>query len=289
MRNKAQLNWDDLRYVLAVADAGSVAGAARALGVNHATVLRRISSFETRCGLRIFEKTHHGYQLAPEQRAFVEALREAGAAFGQVERIIEAERPSVTSSIRITSTDSIFYVVLPSLVAKLSSEISSPISILSGNTPLDFARLQADITVRPAHVLPDDLAGEIAVHFRFGVYEAEGGNDAWIGMDGVISRTDAGAWLNERANSFDIMLSGDSFVMIAGLAATGHGRAVLPAFLGDTWPGLRRLELLKKIPPTPIWVASHVDLLRSGRLKSARRLLSDGLAEMEPEMMGEGA
>ena len=37
-----ELTWDDLRYVLAVADAGSFAGAARTLGVNHTTVLRRV-------------------------------------------------------------------------------------------------------------------------------------------------------------------------------------------------------------------------------------------------------
>ena len=128
MRDIAQINWDDLRYVLAVADAGSVAGAGRALGVNHATVLRRISSFETRCGLRVFEKTPHGYQLAPERRGFIEALREAGSAFGQVERMIEAERPSVTSSIRITSTDAFCHVLMPDLLVRISAELSSPIS-----------------------------------------------------------------------------------------------------------------------------------------------------------------
>ena len=37
-------NWDDLRFMLAVADNGSVSAAARVLGVNHATVLRRISA-----------------------------------------------------------------------------------------------------------------------------------------------------------------------------------------------------------------------------------------------------
>ena len=76
--------------------------------------------------------------------------------------------------------------------------------------------------------------------------------------------------------------------MLAGLAATGHGRAILPVFLGDTWPGLRRRELVREIDPGPVWVASHVDLLRSGRLKRARTILCEGLAELEPQMMGEG-
>lgn len=55
--------WDDLRYVLAVANAGSLAGAARSLGVNHTTVLRRIIAFEKGLGLRLFERLPTGYVL----------------------------------------------------------------------------------------------------------------------------------------------------------------------------------------------------------------------------------
>ena len=57
------LNWDNLRYVLAVANAGSLASAARLLGVNHTTVLRRVSAFEKRLGQRLFERLPTGYVL----------------------------------------------------------------------------------------------------------------------------------------------------------------------------------------------------------------------------------
>lgn len=52
--------WDDLQYVLAVASAVSLAGAARALGVNHTTALRRVTAFEKRLGLRLFERLTTG-------------------------------------------------------------------------------------------------------------------------------------------------------------------------------------------------------------------------------------
>ena len=41
-----KLDWDDLRFFLAVAAAGSLSAAARELGVNTTTVLRRIASLE---------------------------------------------------------------------------------------------------------------------------------------------------------------------------------------------------------------------------------------------------
>ena len=156
MSTSAQTNWDDLRFVLAVADEGSVASAGRVLGVNHATVLRRIAAFETRHGLKVFEKTPTGYRVSADRRSLIEALREAGEAFGQVERLIEAERPNVSSSIRITSTDAFCHFVLGPIVAGLAAEITTSISILSSNAHLDFERLQADfsdILVPGGHII----------------------------------------------------------------------------------------------------------------------------------------
>ena len=50
------MDWDDLRYFLGIARAGSLAGAAIALGVNHSTVFRRIQAFEARLGVRLFDR-----------------------------------------------------------------------------------------------------------------------------------------------------------------------------------------------------------------------------------------
>ena len=58
-----KLKWGELAYVLAVAQHGSAAAAARALGVNHATVIRRVRAFEKAQKLRIFDHLASGYRL----------------------------------------------------------------------------------------------------------------------------------------------------------------------------------------------------------------------------------
>lgn len=287
MSNSAQINWDDLRFVLAVAEQGSVSAASRLLGVNHATVLRRIAGFETRHGLTIFEKTATGYRVSPDRLALIEALRETNVSVAQVERLIEAVRPNISTGIRITSTDAFCQFVLAPVIATLSCELAMPISIMAGNAHLDFARLQADITVRPALRLPDELSGVQAAAFRFGVYAARDGADTWLGLEGAVARSAAGDWLRRRHGVTDPVLSSDSFLMLAAIAAEGRGRAVLPAFVGDVWPGLTRLELLTDLEPTPVWVASHVDLAASGRLKRVRARIAAELSAVGPRMMGE--
>ena len=79
-------NWDDLRYVLAVSTTGSLSGAARQLGVNHATVLRHVTAFEDAHGGPVFERTAQGYELLSDRARVIDAAREVANAMHSVER-----------------------------------------------------------------------------------------------------------------------------------------------------------------------------------------------------------
>lgn len=57
------LDWDDLRFFLAVAATGSLSAAARELNVNTTTVLRRIANLEEALDARLFERLRSGYTL----------------------------------------------------------------------------------------------------------------------------------------------------------------------------------------------------------------------------------
>lgn len=271
MAKIAQTGWDDLIFVLAVADQGSVSAAARALGVNHATVLRRISGFETRQSLRIFDKTSRGYTVSPDRRALIEAMRSAGDALARVDRMIDAERPRLTGGLRITSTDTLTQYVLPPILARASREFETHIEVLSDNAYLDFARMEADITVRPTPRLPPELEGEQAGHIKFAIFASHPDVTGWLRLSGTLARTAAAAWLRKQPG--EDAMGADSFLTLAALARAGRGRALLPDYLGASVPGLVCLGSPEEFEPVPIWVASHVDFARSGRLKKARAFL----------------
>ena len=287
MSKNAQANWDDVRFVVAVADHGSVAAAARSLGVNHATVLRRIQAFEVRQGLRVFDKTRRGYQVSADRRGLIEAMREAAASLGQVEQMIEAERPNLQGGVRVTTTDSFAQALLPMAIARVSRELNLEIDLIASNAHLDLGRVQAHVTVRPAPTLPSDLEGEMAGVFRFAVYSTKDGGDAWLGLSGAPARSIAGEWLRRQSGSAN--LRADSFVSLAALASAGAGKALLPMILGDSWPGLQRLSIPDDLPETPIWVASHVDYARSGRLRRVRKHLAEEIVLKVQALTGTGA
>src|SRR5262245_6222849 len=111
------IEWDDLRYVLAVASAGSLANAARNLGVNHTTVLRRVSAFERRLGLRLFERLPTGYVLTPGGEELIAAARHIDERVTELERKLTGRDLRLSGVVRVTTTDTLMASILPETLA----------------------------------------------------------------------------------------------------------------------------------------------------------------------------
>ncbi len=282
-------NWDDLRYVLAVADSGSVSGAARALGVNHATVLRRIAAFEERHGGAIFDKTPRGYAIPPDRQQIIEAAREVEAAMHAVERRIEGVQAPLHGVVRITSTDTFCHGILPPVLAGLRQASSDlQLELLCSNSHLDLSRLHADIAVRPTEHLPEDLFGSVPAQLGFAVYAADNAAPGWLGLGGALAKSAPAAWLAGAVEPATLTATADSFITLRELAAGGLGRAVLPCILGDGDPRLLRIEHAMPEIAVDIWVASHTDLANVPRIRAVREHLAEALAARASELRGAG-
>jgi DNA-binding transcriptional LysR family regulator len=272
-------NWDDLRFVLAVAEGGTVSAAARVLGVNHATVLRRVAAFEAAQGVPIFDRTAQGYVVLPDRLRVIEAAREAAQAMDTVARLIKGAEVQLSGSIRITSTDTFCLHVLPEIIPGLvrgADHLS--IELICSNLHLDLGRLGADIAIRPALTLPEEMAGERAGVLGFAAYSnPQASATTWLALRGALARARATTWLETEIPASHIIGGADSFVVLRELAAAGQGIAILPCCLGDTDSRLTRLSDAMPHMTVPIWVASHADLATTPRLRSMRARLVTAL------------
>src|SRR3978361_960691 len=96
------IDWDDIRYFLAVARGGSVRAAAGRLGINHSTVLRRIGQLEERLGTQMFEKLPSGYRLTPAGEEVLELANQTGATPHQLETRVFGRDQCVRGLLRVT-------------------------------------------------------------------------------------------------------------------------------------------------------------------------------------------
>ena len=273
-------NWDDLRFVLAVAEEGSVSAAARRLRVNHATVLRRVAAFEARVGLQLFERTAGGYVIPPDHFRVIEAAREAAAAIAAVERVAQGVEMRLTGRLCVTSTDTFCQTVLPGLVRDLTAEGDGLMVELScTNARLDLSRMEADITVRPAVRLPEGLIGEQAGVLGLAAYgPAMAPTAGWLGLRGPLDRSRM-AEVMDREQPGPLPAAADSFVILREMVAEGLGNAILPDVLAAQDPRLVPLDRSEMRLEIPIWVASHADIGGSSRLRAFRARIRAGLQD----------
>lgn len=268
-------------------DHGSVSGAARALRVNHATVLRRIAVFEEKVGVHLFDKSPRGYLLPPENRPLIDTMRDVETAALAVERQIAGEGTTLRGTVRITSTDTLCHYVIPHVLPHLHRQFPMlAFDVLSSNSRLDLSRMEADVTIRPAHKLPDHLEGELAGKLGFAAYNVDGASDGWIGLSGALVQSAPAIWMEDKVDPDTITARTDSFLTALALAEAGAGTAILPCILAAGNPLLKRCGNEAVVMSVPVWVASHKDLSQTPRIAAVRQALVPAIREIGHALLG---
>ncbi len=271
------INWDNLRYVLMVANKGSIAAAARELDVNRTTVLRRINTFQENLNCRIFDRGDSGYVLTPEAEKMINAAREVENTLFDMQRQIAGHELKLEGELRVTTTDSFMLSMLgPHLATFRQKYPYIVVDLLATNNILDLHRRDADVAIRPTRQPEANLVGRRLCDVDFGVYAAPeflpdmtGASifsERWIGFADSLLSTPVGAWFGATIPPVNICLRCDSFVAIRIAAESGMGLALLPVFLGEASPTLVRLEAPIRELSTGLWILTHPDLARSARV-----------------------
>ncbi len=278
-----RIRWDDLQIVKAVAECGSASAAATALGVNHATILRRVSAFEKAQGVRLFERHATGYRATAAGRALLQATRVMHATVEDIQRSLLGQDERLSGSVRLTTTDTIIAAGLGQHLQKFQAKHPDIIVHLTiTNRRLDIARLDAEVSVRPSQNPPEALVGRRVCGLAFAVYTATGDRPRsmkdivrWIGIDNELRNSPVDGWSNDHIPMERIVMRADSFAAIRELVRTGAGAAVLPCCLGDQCPDLCRIGDPIHELDTGLWVLTHRDLKSAAKVSA----LSDFLAK----------
>jgi DNA-binding transcriptional LysR family regulator len=273
-----KIDWSDLQFILAVAHARSLAGAARELGVNHSTVLRRINAFEQANAVRLFDRQRHGYSLTTEGQQMLIAAQSVENIVNSLERRIAGQDLRLEGTIRVTTTDSfLFELVNPHLMAFKRQYPDIVINVTVTNQLLNLTQRAADVAIRPGSNVPSPLVGEKIADLGFALYASPSywsennhqdyDRHDWIGLDDLLSESRPGRWMKKHVSNERIVFTADTFVALRLAAESGAGMAILPCFLGD-----RSDHLVRTTPPIETckngaWVLTHKDLINTTRIK----------------------
>jgi DNA-binding transcriptional LysR family regulator len=299
------LAWDDLKYFLAFARAGSMQAAAKALGVNLSTVQRRIAELEERVGRRLVERHVGSYRLTAlgeELRPAAEGVEAAVAAF---ERDLVARDKGLTGTIRVTCGSSLAGRLrrTPLIDAFHARYPGLQVELVVSDRILDLSKGEAELAIRVAirdgepkdEALVKRKIGDVSwsVYASRGYLERYGRPDAGnlkghlvIGCDGPIADYPGARWQRSVAHHATVATRCDHWQGLMLAVKTGAGLAAMPHFQGEN-----ESELVRVIDDVgtvlPCHLLMHRDMQHAPRvrafadfvaseIKSFRALLSGG-------------
>jgi DNA-binding transcriptional LysR family regulator len=276
------LSWDDFRYVKAIAEARSLAGAADGLGVNHSTVFRRLAQIEQQLGSRLFERGRAGYALTACGEQMVELAERMGEDIISFERRVTGQDLRPSGELRVTTSDVLLVHLLNDVL-------------------IGFRRAYPEILLDIVVSNPDPLAGVRIARIAWAVFGAaavaaepfdparDSRRHDWIAFVDAASIARAAKWLKEHADERRIVYKINTMIGLAEAAAGGAGLVLLPCYVGTAVLGLAQLS-----PPLPelegeLWLLAHPDLRNTARVRAFLDFCADEIARRRDVIEGPGS
>ena len=279
------INWNDLRYVLALAREGTVSGAGRALSVEHTTVARRISALEKQLGSRLFDRLPSGYVMTQAAEKLYPHAVSMEELIQLADREVFGMDAQLSGSLKLTASYDVFSrLVTPKLSRFINQYPGIVLKLLSSTSLANLSGRQADISVRLSPSPPEHLIGRKVLPLRHGIYASANYLKKNNSTDTLVlweHEDKTPEWVADHFPKARVSIRANEILSMMESIRNHLGIGRLPCYIGDSEPTLRRLDL--KLTPSAwgIWVLSHVDLRSTAKVQVGREFLMDIIADQK--------
>jgi DNA-binding transcriptional LysR family regulator len=283
-KRTAGVDWEDVRYFVALARRGTLSATARELRVNHATVARRVASLEDALGRPLFDRRADGYALTADGKAVLDEARAMDEAALSVLRRLDAGT-ELNGLVRLTVGRVLAERFLIDRLRAFHARYPAiDLEIVGGSRVLSLARREADLALRYGSPKDSELIARRVATIGFGLYASLGYRDkiaagtmpAFIGFDEESDFVAEAAWLAQEFGERRFSFRTSSQTTQAAAARAGFGVALLPRYVAATDPGLVPVSLANRLPEREVWLIIRRDLRNVPRV----RALTDYLVAM---------
>lgn len=285
-------DWTLVRSFLAVLDAGSLMGAARALGAQQPTLSRHLAELEAQLGTPLFERTGRGVLPTAAALAIADSARQMQAGAEQLARGLHKSREATSGTVRITTSEVAACWLLPPLLAQLQqAEPGIQVELVASDRLSNLLRREADIAVRMVRPAQQSLVarklGEVAiVAAAHESYLQRAGTPRQpedllrhrlIGFDRDDSIRRGFATMGHELPPAAFTLRTDHQLTYGRLVAAGAGIGFVAAYCVRQWPGVRAVLPQLKVPSLPCWLAVHREIRGSALVRRVYDFLAEAL------------
>ncbi len=285
------MNWDDLRFFLALAREGSVSGAGRVLGVKHTTVARHIQALEDRLDTRLFDRSPDGYAMTQAAENIFNRAVEIEALTQSVDREAFGMDAQLAGPLSLTASKIVSErLIIPQLGTFTSAFPNINLRLVTTTVLTNLAARDADVAVRMTPKPPDYLIGRDVMPLQYGIYGTPKTLKNLSGSVDVIlfeGDDELPIWVTDNFRNPRVVMRTDRVSSMA-IATRNHiGVSRMPCFIGDSDTRLRRLDVQLQPSDWRVWILSHVDLRATARVRVCRDFLFEIMEQQRPLIQGE--
>lgn len=284
------LDWDDLRFYLAIAREGSLSAAAKELRVAQSTVGRRLASLEASLGVRLLNRTPDGYMPTLAGQDVREQAERLEAEALCLERSVAGRDTRLAGLVRVTCSETVAsHILAPCFATLHQGHPDIMVELIPDPRQLSLTMREADISVRLTRPEQHELVLRRIGSLAFGLYASpaylqrsdeldfEGGcpGHQLITQFDDLQDSAQTAWLADLAACARVALQTSSHEAAVSAAVHGGGLACLARFRADGQDGLTRLAIPSRVPSATIWLVVHKDSRRTARIKAVLTHIRD--------------
>lgn len=295
------MDWDDVRHFLALARSGSIRAAGASLGVSHSTVARRVDGLEARLAARLFDRSRDGYTLTEAGLQMLASAERIEHEMAALERGLVGQDERLCGEVALTCCDNYLAdLLLRELTRFCHAYPEVELCFTVDSRPFDLSKREADVAIRalargaqpPEHLIgmrlaPVTLASYVATaHAESLAPEHDGTAPRWVSFD---DRKMQDAMIADSSyRHIPVWGSFSTFELLVRAACEGLGLVMLPTYVGDREPALRRLARPDLRHMGDLWLLSHPDLRDNARLRAIRAFIADAMRRHAGLFAGEG-
>jgi DNA-binding transcriptional LysR family regulator len=297
-------DWNDLKFLLGVARAGSTLAASRSMNISQSTVHRRLLELEKRLGQRLVSRHSNGYRLTVLGEAVVPLAESIERSATAVERLAAGSAPGFSGTVRLTCPEALVNRLVASRLLEMFRARFPEITVelVMSDRFLNLTEGEADIAIRAGELAGDDLIARKLATSEWAVYASRSYVERFgkprdvadidthtvIDFDGPLSSHRAGQWLRAVAPNARSVARNNSIAGLLQAVRAGLGITPLPMALGAEH---ELVQLFEPVPElTTYWyLLVHRDLRHTPRFAAFYDFVIEEIALIRPLLMNPAA
>ena len=287
------LDWDEFRFVKAVAEQGGLTAAATQLGINHSTAFRRLEAIEAQLEMRLFERLRTGYVPTPAGLAMIEAAGRIETDVARFSRTVAGQDQTPSGELRVTAPVNLASGFLMPILASFCTRYPQiRIELILAEEALNLSRRDADVAIRASRNPSETLVGRRLTGLAWAVYGRAGqayddlASEAWVVPSPAVAGALFTPFIEAQAPAERIKLRINTVTGLTAAVAAGIGIGPLPCFEADSDPSLRRLSGPHPEIGADLWMLTHPDLRHAGRVRAFMDHFAEAILPLRPRFEG---